>query len=345
MPDAYDMTHPTLKDWAKALDPQGVTPIIAEMLSIRNDMLDDMVMIEGNLPTGHRTTRRTELPEVDWIGINEGVKPSKSALSTYEVHCGLLSGFAEMDVNLGELGGRAKEMRAIEDEGFLQSMQQKAGCGLVYGSATENTKAIDGFFKYLDSDSPECAPPDSKWREQVISAGGTTGPLTSMLLVGWDRTAVHGVFPNKTKAGFSKIDHGRYVTTKTDEQGNLRKLTVWGTEYKWLLGLCVRDPRYVIRIANIPVTALAADPEKGGVNLIELMVQASEKMRAVGGGASLKFYCNTMLRTRLRLQQANSKNVSLTIDQVGGKAVMSFDGIPVRICNELINAEAPVQFP
>ena len=123
--------HPTLKDWAKLLDPDGRTPVIVEHLRVRNDMLDDAVAVEGNLPTGYRTTRRTELPSVEFRGINEGVKPSKGSLSNYEVHCGMLSGFAELDEELGKLGGKGREMRALEDEAFLQAMQNRAGRELI----------------------------------------------------------------------------------------------------------------------------------------------------------------------------------------------------------------------
>jgi hypothetical protein len=48
----------TLADWAKRIDPDGKTPQIAELLAQSNQILEDMVFMEGNLPTGHRTTIR-----------------------------------------------------------------------------------------------------------------------------------------------------------------------------------------------------------------------------------------------------------------------------------------------
>ena len=35
---------------------------IIELLSQTNEILDDMLVMEGNLPTGHKTTVRTGLP-------------------------------------------------------------------------------------------------------------------------------------------------------------------------------------------------------------------------------------------------------------------------------------------
>ena len=40
----------TLADWAKRLDPNGTVPIIAELLSQTNEVLEDAVFKEGNLP-------------------------------------------------------------------------------------------------------------------------------------------------------------------------------------------------------------------------------------------------------------------------------------------------------
>lgn len=46
----------TLTDFAKRQEPGGKTPVIAEMLSQKNEILQDMLWKEGNLPTGERVT-------------------------------------------------------------------------------------------------------------------------------------------------------------------------------------------------------------------------------------------------------------------------------------------------
>ena len=48
-----------------------------------------------------------------------------------------------------------------------------------------------------------------------------------------------------------------------------------------------------------------------------------------------------LLRTgRARLHDA--ANLALSLDQAAGKTVMSFDSIPVRRCDKLVNTEATV---
>ena len=62
----------TLLDHAKRLDPDGKVAAIAELLSQSNEMLTDMLYKEGNLPTGMRSTLRTQLPSVAFRRVNEG---------------------------------------------------------------------------------------------------------------------------------------------------------------------------------------------------------------------------------------------------------------------------------
>ena len=63
---ALAASHPTLLDLAKRLDPDGKIDVIAEILTQENPILEDMNFVEGNLPTGHRTTIRTGLPTPTW---------------------------------------------------------------------------------------------------------------------------------------------------------------------------------------------------------------------------------------------------------------------------------------
>ena len=56
----------TLVDFAKSLDPNGQVARTIDILSQTNEVIDDMIWTEGNLPTGHRTTIRVGLPTVVW---------------------------------------------------------------------------------------------------------------------------------------------------------------------------------------------------------------------------------------------------------------------------------------
>jgi hypothetical protein len=55
------------------------------------------------------------------------------------------------------------------------------------------------------------------------------------------------------------------------------------------------------------------------------------------------FYCNRTVRSFLRRQIMNKvASSTLTMEQVAGKHVTMFDGIPVRRCDAITNTESGI---
>src|SRR5678809_434057 len=84
-------THPTLLDLARRTDPDGRIADIVEILNQQHGVLEDMVWLEGNLVTGHRTTVRTGLPAPTWRKMYGGVQPSKSKTAQVTDNTGTVS--------------------------------------------------------------------------------------------------------------------------------------------------------------------------------------------------------------------------------------------------------------
>ena len=74
---------------------------MAELLSQLNEPLQDIPWIEGNLPTGHKTTIRTGLPQATWRRLNYGVPPAKSTTAQITDVCGMLETYSVIDKDLG----------------------------------------------------------------------------------------------------------------------------------------------------------------------------------------------------------------------------------------------------
>src|SRR5690242_20487847 len=91
---------PNLLDLMKGLDPDGSVAQVVESLTKRNPVLEDMVVQEGNLTTGHRVTTRVGLPSIGWRRYNEGVATSKSRKGQYDESCGQLEGMSAVDVKM-----------------------------------------------------------------------------------------------------------------------------------------------------------------------------------------------------------------------------------------------------
>src|ERR1700739_4733117 len=87
----------SLLDITKRTDPDGKVPVIAEMLSQKNEIMADIPWIEGNLPTGTRNTLRTGLPQINWKIANTGTNGSKSTTAQIDEAAGILEGWSVID--------------------------------------------------------------------------------------------------------------------------------------------------------------------------------------------------------------------------------------------------------
>ena len=153
----------------------------------------------------------------------------------------------------------------------------------------------------------------------------------------WSKNTVHGIYPKGSTGGISHEDLG--VQTLTDPDGGLYQ--GYRTHYKLDTGLTVRDWRYVVRIANIDVTALTKDA-KTGADLINLMIKAEELIPNMNVGRAA-WYMNPTVRTFLRMQKNEAHKYTISEDQEMGHTVVRANGIPVRKTDALLSTEARVQ--
>lgn len=319
----------TFADWAKRYDDGRVAAII-ELLGQTNEILDDMRWMEGNLPTGHRTTMRTGLPQGTWRLLNSGVQPAKSTTTQVTDACGMLETYSEIDKALADLNGNTAEFRLSEDKAFLEGLNQQMAKALFYGNQERNPEYITGLaprFSKLDTSI-------DKSGSNIVDGGGTGSTNTSIWLVVWGDSTVHGIFPKGSKAGLHHRDLGEQ--TLIDANGG--RYQGYRTHYKWDAGLSVRDWRYCVRIANIDVTAIGATTPP---DLVSLMVRAIEKIPNLSTGAPV-IYANRTVKTWMRIQELKAANVHIRPNEIAGKKITEFDGIPVRTCDQLLNTEVRV---
>ena len=323
-------TNPTLSDVAKRYDADGKIDTIVEMLAETNEVLEDMTFLEGNLPTGHRTTIRSGLPGSTWRKLNYGVQPSKSTTVQVTDTTGMLEAYAEVDKSLADLNGNTGAFRLSEDRAFLESMNQTMANTLFYGDTGTDPEKFMGLSARYNSTSAESG-------DNILLGGGSGSDNTSVWLVCWGPNSLHGIYPKGSQAGLNHHDLGE-VTLEDAASG---KYQGYRTHYKWDVGMTVRDWRYAVRIPNIDISALTKDASGASANLVDLMVQAIELLPNTNLGRCV-FYGNRTISSILRRQITNTSNVRLSMDEVAGKRVMSFDGIPFRRNDALLKTEALV---
>jgi hypothetical protein len=325
----------TLLDWAKRLDPNGSVPTIVELLSQTNEILTDMQWIEGNLPTGHRTTIRTGLPTVYWRLLNQGVAPSKSTTAQVDEQSGMLEAWSEVDVDLAKLNGNVAALRLSEARAFLEAMNQEMASTLFYGNsglAPEEFTGLSARYSSLSATSGA----------NIVNMAGTQdspSDLTSMWLVAWSPETVFGLFPKGSQAGIVHSDFGEQTIEVTaGVAGN--RMRAYQDRYQWKAGLCVKDWRYVVRVANIDLSDLDAAPTTAA--LIPALEDAVERLPNSLGQRVI--YVNRSIRKRLRREAriAVGAGGGITYDNVMGKPIMAFGDIPIRLTDAILTTETVV---
>lgn len=326
--------NPTLLDVTKRLDPNGKIDTIVEMLSQTNEILMDMGWVEANNVTGHRTTVRTGLPAPTWRKLYGGVQPTKSTTAQVTDAIGMLEAYAEVDKALADLNGNTSAFRLSEDRAFIEGINQEFAQTLFYGNEGTEPEAFTGFAPRYDSLTAANA-------ENLIAGGAATGQTdcTSIWLIVWGENTMHGIYPKGSTAGLKHEDKGQVTAENID--GSNGRAEIYRSHYRWDCGLSVRDWRFAVRIHSVDVSTLTKTG--AGTNdsdITDLMAQALELIPNLSMGRPA-FYMNRKVRSVLRRQIANKVAASsLTMDQVGGKHVISYDGVPVRRCDAILSTEA-----
>lgn len=334
-------TNLTLVDWAKRLDADGRIPVIAELLSQTNEILQDCVMKEGNLPTGERVVIRTGLPLVYWRALNQGIPSSKSTTVQVDEACGMLEARSEVDKDLANLNGNTAQFRLSEDTAFLEAMNQTMASALFYGNPGYDPKQFLGIApRYSDLSGPANA-------QNILSAGGSDATSnTSIYLVGWGDQTVYCPFPKGSKAGLIHQDLGEQTVYNSDGT----RLQALATLYQWKNGLVVKDWRYVVRICNIDTDALIAQSGTQAITaataIVKLMARAMDRIPNFGMGR-FAFYMNRTVHSGLQLMAMDKNQYVLSIQQGLSefgtpKTWTTFLGIPLRKVDSIVNTEAVV---
>jgi hypothetical protein len=325
--------HPTLLDVTKRLDPNGKIDTIAELLSQTNEVLEDMVFVEGNLPTGHRTTVRTGLPAPTWRKLYGGVQPTKSTTAQVTDSCGMLEAYAEIDKALADLNGNSASFRLSEDMAHIEGMNQEFAQTLFYGNEGTEPEAFTGLApRFNDQAAANGA--------NILTSAATpdNADNTSIWLVVWGANTVHGIYPKGSKAGLAMEDKGQVTVESIDGAGG--RMEAYRTHYRWDCGLVVRDWRYIVRI-NFDLEDVIASAASGP-DLGQLMGKAMRRIPSLSMGRPV-FYGNRDTLDALDLQfNAKSSLAFNTVEDANGKLVTKFRGIPIRRCDAILSTEAGI---
>lgn len=320
---------PNIIDVMNITDPNGAPVQVAELLAEENPILLDIPFFEANQAMSHVETVQTALPNSEIRLFNRGVKFSKGRSAKIEDGIAMFEQRSMIDEEVANLNGNKKQWRMNEDRSHLERMSQDVSDQVFYGNENTGEDNTAGLASRYNSLTGELG-------KYVVDAGGTTGKLTSIYIVGWNEHTVNGRYPKgQGKQLLQMIDKG--LQEVTDDEG--RRMSAFETQYKSKIGISVKDHRYVVRIANIPVALL--DKEGSNVDLWDLMNSAEHIIKKVVPGKTYA-YMNRTVAAYLDKQSLNKANVRLTQEKVDGVMLNKSREILFRVCDSILETEERV---
>lgn len=322
----------TLVDLAKRLDPDGRIAAIGELLSQKNQILQDIPWVQGNQTMGHTCTIRTGLPTPTWKLLNAGVQPTKSRTAQITEACAILEDWSEVNADLAKLSGDIPAFRLSEAKPHIEAISQEFAQTLFYGaaSAPEEFVGLNARYSSLSANNGR----------NILSAGGTGSDNSSIWLIVWDEDKIHGIYPKGTQAGILHEDLGVETVEVTAGVAGTRA-RAYRDRWQWMCGLALRDWRFAVRVCNIDISNLAA--KSSAADLFDLMIEALHTVESVEVGRPA-FYMNRTCLKFLDIQGRDdvATGGGLDYQNVDGRRIVSFRGIPIRTVDALTETEAQV---
>lgn len=328
----------TLLDFAKSKDPNGIQAQVIELMNQFSPVLQDAPAYPTNAPYGNRTTLRRSLPAVGTAKLNKGVTRSKSTTDQRTDAIGFFSGRSEVDARIRKIEGDAAyaKKRQDEDAAFEEALVQLITNTGFYGDVKTDEAGFDGLFTRMGALNAGASMTSSQIFSQATGQAVVGGDGCSIGIVDWGPRAVYLGYPPNTIAGLDVQDLGEIPVNDVD--GNSFQAGV--TLYEWFVGLVVKDPRHMARLANIDLSDSALDaPLQGKIfdsleKILSLMPEPGDAQRVL--------YCPLRLYSSFLKQARTVSNLALSMGEYLGKQTPMVWGYPLRRSDQLSITEGTV---
>ena len=325
----------TLVDLAKMIDPNNARLIfVAQTLARKNPIVREVPILEANQILSHVGNRQSALPTVYKRAINDGVLKSAHKEIPVTAPMSLFETMSQIDEeNLRLAGSNAGAVRQRKDAAFIEAMAQSVADEIIYGSVGDDVLGFNGLAVMFDS-STVYPNGDSTWYYNVQLAGGGGSDTTSIWAVEWGPEKAHLIYPKGTQAGLEINDLGKQLVSGVTSN---TQFVAYVTQFKWRCGLFVQDERCVQRIANIETT--------GADNIFDddQLITALNRLPDMGENPATRIYVNRTIRTQMDIKVKDKNNVNYVANaDAFGKPVLYFRGVPVQVCDAILNTETAI---
>lgn len=312
----------TLLDVMNQRGPDGNHMAVAEILDNATPMFKDAVWVEANDFTQHKYNIRYSLPTSTKIEFNKG---ASSSLGSTRVEVCTLKGRENrpyVDVRLIKIAADGQAILKDHMHASVEGIGQELETDIIYGSKA-NGDEYNGLESRLNSLS----------NPLVYNNGDTGANLSSIYVVAWDQgRGAYLAYPKSSEAGIKFTDEG----VRPKDMGDGTVLKVHEMHIEVTCGLCVVDNRSIGRVANIDTGTI-------GANTFDehLTIQLLNELPA-GLRSKAVMYASRKVKSAMDIRANDKGNAYYTRENVFGSEVLMLHGVPVRLDEQISDAETQV---
>ncbi|MDR1377765.1 MAG: hypothetical protein LBJ36_01745 [Synergistaceae bacterium] len=302
---------------------------VAEMLVQENEALTDVPWAHGNLLTGDIHYKRTAMPMAHKVSINQGIKSSVSKKEPQIDTCIQIASRSAVDMRELQLAPEPARFLALEAKPHIAIMGEDVVHEIFYGNDPDGVMGIAPRYNKLG---------DREKGRQIIDFGGTGSNLTSVFFVKWDGQEVTGICPKNAPAGLA-------IKTMTDQlipDVNGDYFYAHVTDYSQYFGLKIRDHRFISRLCNIDMDAIATDAT-ARQKLFRDLITTKNRIFHVSQGRVV-MYMSPDLANIMEIAAFDKENAVVSYKEgiTSDTRIVTFSGVPIRKNDFMLNPEKRV---
>ena len=298
----------TIADWRSRMNPDGNIDFIIEALEQSNPIINQIRWLQGNLPTGNKTTLRTSIPRPSIRRINRGVDAHKSTTKQVQDTCMMLEDRSEVDVKLISIQPDKEGFRRSEDAAFVMGFGDMVAESIFYGDTAQEPDTFNGL----------------SVRYNVIG--------------GEKHSAGHQViYPKHSKLGLQSQDLGE--CDAQDAQGKKYRALV--TLFDWDVGIAVQDIEANALVRNIDVSKLMSLKSAEKQALVEKFIIAKNRIRNLQNkDKKVHLYVSPAMYDFFEIYLLDKNNVHVTRqDLQNAPTQLYLSGIPIEKSDSIFETE------
>ena len=319
----------------------------AKILRRKCPILEFLPMVASNNVISNVASRTDYIPTPSTRRFNEFAAVTASKNTQINDPIAMFVDWSVQDKELVKIQNSPEEFISDQIDNHVEGFGQKLEAELIYGNLVTDPGSFNGLATRFHN-TTNLPNGDNTWVPNVWDNGWESGNGTSIWVFELGKNKVQGIYPVNSAAGLQIETLGEQTWTMPTATSGLlasaKAIQAYVTYLQWKIGLQVVDERCVQRIANVNPTPLSSP----GAFDENVLIQALGYLPEQGSAPGTVIVVNRTIMNEMNIRAVSQKtNAYYTQDMESGdiwgsRRVTRFQGIPIVLCEKILNTEPNV---